>query len=50
METSAKSGQNVDEAFEQIARIVISNLKPEDIQYETVDLDVDEKPKEDCGC
>jgi len=50
VETSAKSGQNVDEAFEKIARIVIENLKPENIQYETVDLEVDERPKEDCPC
>eukprot|EP00005_Dracoamoeba_jomungandri_P006412 CAMPEP_0174260838 /NCGR_PEP_ID=MMETSP0439-20130205/10698_1 /TAXON_ID=0 /ORGANISM="Stereomyxa ramosa, Strain Chinc5" /LENGTH=202 /DNA_ID=CAMNT_0015345181 /DNA_START=1 /DNA_END=609 /DNA_ORIENTATION=+ len=37
-ETSAKDDTNVDVAFQQIARLVISRMKPEDILYETVDL------------
>eukprot|EP01087_Luapelamoeba_hula_P009970 TRINITY_DN260_c0_g1_i1.p2 TRINITY_DN260_c0_g1~~TRINITY_DN260_c0_g1_i1.p2 ORF type:complete len:203 (-),score=36.51 TRINITY_DN260_c0_g1_i1:154-762(-) len=37
-ETSAKEGENVDRAFEEVARLVISRMKPEDILYDTVDL------------
>jgi len=48
IETSAKSGQNVDEAFQQIARVVIENLKPEEIQYDSVELKVEEKPQGGC--
>jgi Fe2+ transport system protein B len=42
IETSAKSGENVDEAFQKIARVVIENLKPEEIQYDSVELKVEE--------
>jgi len=42
IETSAKSGENVEEAFQKIARVVIENLKPEEIQYDSVELKVDE--------
>jgi Fe2+ transport system protein B len=48
IETSAKSGQNVDQAFQRIARVVIENLQPEDIQYDTVDIEVGETKKEGC--
>jgi Fe2+ transport system protein B len=48
IETSAKSGQNVDEAFQQIARVVIENLKPEEIQYDSVELKVEEKQPGGC--
>ncbi len=49
-ETSAKEDENVDKAFEEIARIVISKMKPEDIMsYETVDLSQPDK-KKDGGC
>jgi len=48
IETSAKSGQNVDEAFQQIARVVMENLKPEEIQYDSVELKVEEKPQTGC--
>ena len=50
IETSAKSGQNVDEAFQKIAKVVIENMKPEEIQYDTVDIKVDEKQQEKCDC
>jgi len=30
IEASAKSGENVEEAFQQIARVVIENMKPEE--------------------
>jgi len=50
-ETSAKEGANVDRAFEEIARLVISNMKPEDMLYDTVDLSQStEKKSGDCGC
>jgi len=50
-ETSAKEGSNVDRAFEEIARLVISKMKPEDILYDTVDLSTTPAPKgNDCGC
>jgi len=50
-ETSAKEGANVDKAFEEIASLVISRMKPEDILYDTVDLSLNtEKPEPVCGC
>jgi len=50
-ETSAKEGANVDRAFEEIANLVIQNMKPEDIQYDPIDLSqtIDKKPG-DCTC
>ena len=48
IETSAKSGQNVEEAFHKIAKVVVENLKPEEIEYEPMVLNVDEKPKDGC--
>lgn len=48
-EASAKEDENVEKAFEEITRLVISKMKPEDIMYDTVDLSVGEK-KEDRGC
>merc|ERR1711879_130103 len=48
-EASAKEDENVEKAFEEITRLVISKMKPEDIMYDTVDLSVGEK-KEDKGC
>jgi Ras-related protein Rab-7A len=48
-EASAKEDENVEKAFEEITRLVISRMKPEDIMYDTVDLSVGEK-KEDKGC
>jgi len=38
LETSAKEAINVDKAFSMIARKVIAQLKPEEIQYQVVDL------------
>jgi len=50
-ETSAKEGSNVDRAFEEIASLVIQNMKPEDIQYDTVDLSQNtDKKGGDCAC
>jgi len=49
VECSAKDATNVSKAFEKITRKVISNMKPEDIQYDTVTLDLGEKKKDD-GC
>jgi GTPase SAR1 family protein len=50
-ETSAKEDENVDRAFEEITRLVISKMKPEDIMYDTVDLSQTEKPKGNgCDC
>jgi len=50
-EASAKEGANVDRAFEEIARLVISKMKPEDILYDTVDLSATTSgKKDDCGC
>jgi len=50
-ETSAKEGSNVDRAFEEIASLVIQNMKPEDIQYDTVDLSQSsEKKTGGCDC
>jgi len=48
IETSAKSGQNVEDAFQKIAKVVIENLKPEEIQYDSVELKVEEKPQSGC--
>jgi len=50
-ETSAKEGANVDRAFEEIANLVIQNMKPEDIQYDTIDLSqATDKKTGDCPC
>jgi len=49
VECSAKDATNVPKAFEKITRKVISNMKPEDIQYDTVTLDLGENKKDD-GC
>eukprot|EP01125_Pyxidicula_operculata_P006231 TRINITY_DN2166_c0_g2_i3.p1 TRINITY_DN2166_c0_g2~~TRINITY_DN2166_c0_g2_i3.p1 ORF type:complete len:168 (+),score=40.56 TRINITY_DN2166_c0_g2_i3:207-710(+) len=51
LECSAKEAINVGKAFEKITKKVLSNLKPEDLQYETVKLDLGEtKKEEDCAC
>jgi len=47
-ETSAKEAINVDEAFKNIAKIVLSKVKDDDIKYSTVDLNVDGKKKDGC--
>jgi len=51
-EASAKEGANVDRAFEEIARLVISKMKPEDIMYDTVDLSSTTSGNKggDCNC
>jgi len=50
-ETSAKEDENVDRAFEEITRLVISKMKPEDIMYDTVDLSQNEKGgSKGCDC
>uniref|UniRef100_A0A6B2LJM1 Ras-related protein Rab-7b n=1 Tax=Arcella intermedia TaxID=1963864 RepID=A0A6B2LJM1_9EUKA len=50
VECSAKESTNVGKAFEKITRKVISQMKPEDIQYETVKLDVGNKKDDDPCC
>eukprot|EP01123_Difflugia_compressa_P002324 TRINITY_DN13021_c0_g1_i1.p1 TRINITY_DN13021_c0_g1~~TRINITY_DN13021_c0_g1_i1.p1 ORF type:complete len:202 (+),score=35.50 TRINITY_DN13021_c0_g1_i1:47-652(+) len=51
VECSAKDATNVPKAFERITRKIISQMKPEDIQYDTVKLDLGGKEKEDpCAC
>lgn len=47
-EASAKEDENVEKAFEEITRLVISKMKPEDIMYDTVDLSVGEKKDGKC--
>jgi len=47
-ETSAKECINVDKAFENIARLILSKTKEEDIKYDVVDLNLGEKKKDCC--
>jgi len=47
-ETSAKESINVDKGFEQIARLILSRTKEDNIKYEVVDLNLDDKKKKDC--
>lgn len=49
-ETSAKEAINVDKAFEEITRIVLSKTKEDDLHYDSVDLDLGSKKKSDCPC
>eukprot|EP01114_Cavostelium_apophysatum_P003605 TRINITY_DN135_c0_g1_i1.p1 TRINITY_DN135_c0_g1~~TRINITY_DN135_c0_g1_i1.p1 ORF type:complete len:199 (-),score=58.87 TRINITY_DN135_c0_g1_i1:71-667(-) len=47
-ETSAKESLNVDKAFEQVARLVLSRTKEDNIKYDVVDINVDNKKKDGC--
>jgi len=47
-ETSAKESINVDKAFEQIARLILSKTKEENIKYDVVDLNLNDKKKDCC--
>jgi len=49
-ETSAKDSINVDKAFEELSRVVLSRTKTEDIKYATVDLNLNQSKKSDCPC
>jgi Ras-related protein Rab-7A len=49
-ETSAKEAINVDKAFEEITRLVLSKTKEDDLHYDSVDLDLGSKKKSDCPC
>lgn len=49
VECSAKDAINVNKAFEKVTKKVISQMKPEDIQYDTVKLDMGDT-KEEGGC
>jgi len=53
-EASAKEGDNVDRAFEELASLVISKMDPDKIPYETEDLSGTTKgagkKKDDCSC
>ena len=50
VECSAKDAINVNKAFEKVTKKVIAQMKPEDIQYDTVKLDMSDKPEEDTCC
>eukprot|EP01115_Flamella_aegyptia_P001101 TRINITY_DN116_c0_g1_i2.p1 TRINITY_DN116_c0_g1~~TRINITY_DN116_c0_g1_i2.p1 ORF type:complete len:198 (-),score=88.08 TRINITY_DN116_c0_g1_i2:72-665(-) len=47
-ETSAKESVNVEKSFDQIAKLVLSKTKEEDIKFQTVDLS--KQTKKDDGC
>jgi len=49
-ETSAKESINVDKAFEQVARLILSRTKEENIKYDVVDLSQQEKKDGGCPC
>lgn len=49
-ETSAKDSTNVDKAFEELTRLVLSKTKVEDIKYASVDLNLNEPKKNNCAC
>jgi len=49
-ETSAKEAINVDKAFEEITRLLLSKTKDDDLRYDTVDIDMGQKKKSDCPC
>jgi len=48
-ETSAKESVNVDKAFEDIARLVLSKTKQENIKYSPIDLNQSDKKKDGCA-
>jgi len=47
-ETSAKESINVDKAFEQVTTLILSRTKAENIKYDVVDLNLNEKKKDGC--
>jgi len=47
-ETSAKESINVDKAFEQVTSLILSRTKAENIKYDVVDLNLNEKKKDGC--
>lgn len=47
-ETSAKEGVNVGKAFEEIAKLSLAKVKEDDMNYQTVDLNV--KKNNNGGC
>jgi Ras-related protein Rab-7A len=50
VECSAKDAINVNKAFEKVTKQVISQMKPEDIQYDTVKLDMPGTTEENTCC
>jgi len=40
--------RKVEKAFENIARLILSKTKEEDIKYDVVDLNLGEKKKDCC--
>jgi len=50
VECSAKDATNVTKAFEKITKRVISQMKPDDIVYDTVKLQLDDKVEGECAC
>ena len=49
-ETSAKEAVNVDKAFQEITRLVLSKVSDDDLNYDAVDLDLGGSQKKDCPC
>jgi len=49
-ETSAKESINVDKAFEQVTRLILSRTKEDNIKYDVVDLNLNEKKNDGCPC
>jgi len=49
-ETSAKESINVDKAFEQVAKLILSRTKEDNVKYAVVDLNLNEKKNDGCPC
>jgi len=47
-ETSAKESINVEKSFEQLAKLILSKTKEENIKYDVVDLNLGDKKKDGC--
>ena len=49
-ETSAKEAINVNKAFEEITRVVLSKMKEDDLTYNTEEMKLGGTGKKDCAC
>jgi len=47
-ETSAKEAINVEKGFDEVAKLVLSKVKDEDLKYDVVDLNLDSKKSDGC--
>jgi len=47
-ETSAKEAINVEKGFDEVAKLVLSKVKDEDLKYDVVDLNLDNKKSDGC--